>query len=462
MTAENTSRLGQFFRDTDGSATAGGIVFLLTSAVVLGLALDQANGWRVRTQMQVAADAAALAGSALLDDPAMAKATALVVANKNLGETGQITADDIVLGRIDPTTKAFLSGPDAAGKYDSVVVTAERSIERDNALPTYLMKLIGINSFDVTAMAQASARRGGGGGAFAGCEDAVYLSSSVFDTGGGNRLEGAVCIHGQQGVRTGGNDWYGDEVRLSAQSLNNVTVATANKTKAEVAIARDMMPVIIPQLNAMHATIYNSINGTAGSRYYGDLLPSFLKNAQGFVNIVRVNTTWWTIQSSADLQPNTVYLAPGGVQFAGNVDTSKVAIIAQQAIQVGGGGALKFDQVYFFGSDLNMAGNVTWGGTVDPCTQTDYRVYLFGKNSLSLGGWGGTASVKGVVGAAPRFAPGGAITAQGVYFESSQYTPLGGNLRVLGCGNPRTSSIELADLRQQQAGNGISGSFLSR
>jgi len=132
----------------------------------------------------------------------------------------------------------------------------------------------------------------------------------------------------------------------------------------------------------------------------------------------------------------------------------------QSDIGVGGGNKLFFDDVYFIGSNLNFSGSVDWGATTSPCN-VEYGVYAFGTQSLSLGGWTSGSRVSGMVGAAPRFEPGGAMNGTGVYFESDSFLSLGGNMDITGCGETRQSDFELADLREQED-SGVSGSFQYR
>ena len=64
-----------------------------------------------------------------------------------------------------------------------------------------------------------------------------------------------------------------------------------------------------------------------------------------------------------------------------------------------------------------------------------------------------------VVGAAPAFRPGGAMSGTGMYFESEKTIQLGGDLEITGCENSYTSEIEIADTRFPEATD-ATGSFL--
>lgn len=455
------SKIEQFRNDEDGSATVMGLSFFLTAAIIMGLSLDQANAWRNQTQIQIAADAAALAGSANLSDATQARTIALQTARLNLGENASITPDDIQLGHLDPNTLTFVAGPDASGSFEAVQVEASRTTDRSNAVPTFLLKLIGRDEFNVSAQSVAAMQPDIAASGSAGCEDAVFLSTSTVQTGGSNELNGAVCIHGQTGVATGGGDYYSTEVRMSSPELDDIYLASYgpdNLPESAIKVARGMEPVLLPRLNDMHNALWSALWNSNVSEYDGDLLPGFLVDGTP-ANVVRKNG-WWNIQPN-ELVENTIYVVNGGAQFAGGVDIDNIAIIAKQGIGTGGGHNLSFNNVFFMGTQLNLAGNVSWGNRSDACADDEYGVYLFGTQSLSMGGWGQTAKVSGVVGAAPSFNPGGAMQATGVYFESGSHLDLGGNIEVNGCGTARSSDYELADV-QMSVGSSSGGSFLIR
>ncbi len=457
---KNSTRL--FLSNEDGTATVAGLSFLITGLMITGLALDQASGWKTHTQMQIAADAAALAGSANLDDPDYAQEIALETAQRNLTDKSAIQASDITLGHIDPDSLSFVSGTNDAGIYDAVHVDAARELSRGNALPTFLMHLVGQDSIDVSTTSVAASQENiNSNGGFAGCEDAVFLTSDKVNSGGGSNLEGAVCIHGEKAVQTGGGDYYGPEVRFSSIELENINISTYSPdsiTEDELKVARSMQPAILPLLDDMHAELWDTFWNSGATTYSGDLLPSFV-TANGPANIVRIEKGHWAVQPG-DLEENTIYVAKGGVQFAGDIDIDNIAIIADGRIGVGGGNNLSFDNIFFIGTQLSLAGNITWGRNADACEDDTYGVYLFGTESLSMGGWGGGATLSGVVGAAPRFNPGGSMDATGVYFESDSHMSIGGDLNIIGCGTTRSSEYTLTDTSFTQTSGG--GSYLLR
>lgn len=452
-----------FAKDETASASVGGIFFTVAALGMSGLALDQANAWAIQTQLQATADASAMAAATRIEDFDAARALALQVAEKNLNRTGVLDASGIVFGTWDPETAQFVStqDPDLA---DAVQVTIDLSQSGGDAVPTYLLKFVGLDRWDIGATAIVGSREvvTGGGGTMStpvSCAAATFLSTGYIQTGGGNVWEDDVCIHGATGVHTGGNDWYDSTVRLSAENINTITVnshlpqslAVEDFTAEEV-----ITPTILPQLDTMWGELWSTLYSSGATSYAGDLLPSFVYE-NGPANIV-VKNGWWSIQPG-QVQPNTIYVVNGGAQFSGGIDAHNVAFIVNGYFGVGGGFNLHFDDVYIFAQQVNLAGNITWGPTGNECGQADeYSVYLFGRQSLSMGGWGQPTAIRRVVGASPQFSPGGAMTGSKVYFEFGAMTyntntSLGGNYRIDAgpCAGDLISFLPLADMGSEDA-----------
>ena len=84
MKRELCNSVTSFIFDEAGTNTVFGLGVLTSAMMLLGVSLDQANGWRSKTGMQIAGDAAAMAGAAQLPDEAAAIEMAVRVANMNL------------------------------------------------------------------------------------------------------------------------------------------------------------------------------------------------------------------------------------------------------------------------------------------------------------------------------------------------------------------------------------------
>ncbi|MGB3406930.1 MAG: pilus assembly protein TadG-related protein [Jannaschia sp.] len=456
------SQLKTFLRNEDGVATVHGIYWLIAMLMVGGVALDAANGYRVKAQMRVATEAASLAAARHLDDLDLAREAAVTIAAMNLPSDlygTVVAAEDVSFGNYDSSTGLFVLTED---EPTAVKVDGTRSAERNNGLNTLLLGLVGQDDFEINTLSIARAvprpepeipmitREA--------CMDAMFVSSvGYIRTGGGNKVNGDVCFHGAGGIQTGGGDTWKNGVQFSAASLNTITinsVASGSDPVEDMKFARTVEPVILPQMDSLFQEMWNTFRDDADKKYAGPLLPATMNDGNP-MTIVKKNTSWWTIQQG-DVKPGTIYLVSGGAQFSGNIDTHDVVIMTQGQLGVGGGNGLKFQDVFFFGTqDLNMSGDINWGPP-GWCAGTEFNSYLLSKTRVSLGGWGPSSSMNGVVIAAPTVAPGGALkTAGGVYMESVYDMQLGGNMDLKTCDRTLTGYFELPRPTYEEEGEPI-------
>ena len=440
-------RLRALLRDARGAASVWAIFWTMMMMIVSGFTLDVSNAYRVRALLQATADASALAAARLLPDEDAARDAALALARINMppadhGEVMPAALVEIGSWRGDPG--AFVVGHADA---DTVRVTAARGGEGGIPVPTFLVGLLGRDEWHVAASATARARSGGSGQMTNLCPGALVLSGDRIGPAGGSTYGEGVCIHGQNGAGFGGDTWFHPTARVSAADIENVDLGhlrSGSATRAQVAAEQSLQPVLVPQLGTMFDELWAELFPGTAQYYYGDLLPDFVKDpATGRARIQRVNQWWWTVQPG-DLQPYTIYLVNHGMQLAGGVDAQNVAVLARGQIGVGGGPALRFDKVFFFGTDsLNFSGNIGYGDPLNWCEAGVFDVYLFSMNRLSLGGWGGSAWLYNVMAAAETIDPGGAMkSAGGLYMEARQTIQFGGNYNLSGCPYPRESHYD--------------------
>ena len=144
-------------------------VLLIPIMAFLALALDCGYLLNIRTELQSAADAAALAAVRELvpnaigeQDTNKVKATARTYAQGNMNNSSfKINDADIQIGRYDPSKiyskVSFLSG----GPYDTVRITVRRDHTANSAVRLYFARVIGIPECDVSATATAVLPRTG-------------------------------------------------------------------------------------------------------------------------------------------------------------------------------------------------------------------------------------------------------------------------------------------------------------
>ena len=164
------------FRDDERGTIA--IIVSLISMVLIGfasLAIDGGYLYWTRTQLQAAADSAALAGvqaipsdtSTLTNTEKSDIATAAQnYARKNMstGNHGEIlAASDVTAGHWDRDTRTFyaLGAIPGGENVDAIKVITRRAEANDNALGLMFARVMGFNQTDVTAKAIAYAGPGG-------------------------------------------------------------------------------------------------------------------------------------------------------------------------------------------------------------------------------------------------------------------------------------------------------------
>lgn len=440
-------------RDTAGAASVWAIMWMLGFMMLGGVAVDVSNAYAMKSRLQSIADASALAAVMQIDDRDAARAAAVTLAARNMPEDANgnvILSSDVRFGVWDADTGDFVEVSDDE-PAEAVQILAGRTLDRGNAVPTYLVRLVGRNEWELGAASVATTSSRAPvtppGGGDPDCVAATILSTGNVDTGGGNEFGDGVCIYGEDGVQTGGDDCFEDGAHIMSPSADDIDINSPScGTEEEIVVEREIEPVLLPKIHGgLFSDIYTAVNN-AGKKWGDDESPEDLALLpEHFIghNIMRINIGWWTIQPN-HLRAGYIYLVDHGVQFAGGVDIQNVALIVDGQIGTGGGDGLKFDDVFFFATgQLNFSGDVMWGTEGSYCENGEYSVYLFSEQSLSLGGFGPDTGVYGVMGAAPRFSPGGAMkNAGGLYIETEGWTSLGGNMRLTGCDVPLASMYD--------------------
>jgi len=143
-----------------GAATVLVVAILVTLMVMVALSVDVGHMLVVRTHLQGAADAAALAAAARLPDPTDSVSEAVAYTTHNdRGHPGILDPGDVVLGHWDLASRTFSAG---ANPVNSVRVALERSPGRGNALPLSFARLLGRHAASARAVAIAYSASGPG------------------------------------------------------------------------------------------------------------------------------------------------------------------------------------------------------------------------------------------------------------------------------------------------------------
>jgi len=146
----------RFSRTRAGSV----IVFVALSITILilfmTLAVDVSYYYYQKKELQSAADAAALAGSAMLPDSGTAVTTAITYAQKNapVAQYGTVLrSSDVIPGNWTAATRTFTP---AAENATALRVTLRRTRANGNAAPTFFGRIMGISAVDLVVTATAT------------------------------------------------------------------------------------------------------------------------------------------------------------------------------------------------------------------------------------------------------------------------------------------------------------------
>ncbi|KKL61605.1 hypothetical protein LCGC14_2193650, partial [marine sediment metagenome] len=134
------SLLRRFARDEAGGLTAFGLYIFMGSVALSAIAMDVAQLYAARVQLQVAADVAAHAALLSRDtsdsDSSKNKALGLARAAMPNARYGDVLrAEDIHFGKWDRATRLFTADPKSR---DAVLVSTNRLAERSNAASVFL------------------------------------------------------------------------------------------------------------------------------------------------------------------------------------------------------------------------------------------------------------------------------------------------------------------------------------
>ncbi len=194
---------GSFGRDETGSVSAFGVVMFVGFAAVGSIALDVSNLYAARTHLQIAADQAAHA--ALYNrnrmDADSAKQRALEIVNatlpsENYGVT--LTVNDIEFGVFDRTNQTFTPDADSTS---AVHVRTSFLEENSNPVATYLFKLVGHDSFDVSTSAIYTTYRPA-------CLREGFVAEGIVDIQSNNGFRNGFCIHSNTHVSLNSNNFF--------------------------------------------------------------------------------------------------------------------------------------------------------------------------------------------------------------------------------------------------------------
>lgn len=206
-----------FCADQDGGITVLSLILMLPVLMLAGYAIDTGNVMAARTQLQIAADAAAHA--ALLErelkseDEARAKALAVAELNMPSERYGFVIApEDVEFGVFDYDAMQFTPDEDI---NSAVRVISRRNAENSNGVKTFLLKLVGLDEWTLNVQSvyvtytPTCLREG-----FVAQEKVDLQSNNVYTAG--------FCIHSNSYVSLNSNNYFEPGTVVSMSDLDDL------------------------------------------------------------------------------------------------------------------------------------------------------------------------------------------------------------------------------------------------
>jgi len=256
--------LDRFRSDENGSGTVFSVFGVLICLVLAGSAIDITNAWRNRELMKATADAAAHAGLVALvqgyeKDMVLERAKSVAEINMPYARFGPITFETVnskekkeafALRHYDTRTNSLVS----FGAPNAVVVTLERSRRGGNPVPTFLLRLVGFNYWDIAArgvaVAATTKRCNTNDGIFA--RGKITLASQ-------NKIGAGFCLHSQDAVWLPQNNTFESGSWVSVPNLEECRNKCTDVANPGIrAISANM---ILADLDPYIDSIYSAFTG---------------------------------------------------------------------------------------------------------------------------------------------------------------------------------------------------------
>ncbi|KAF0675707.1 TadG family pilus assembly protein [Profundibacterium mesophilum] len=345
----------------------------LTSAALSALALDTAQLYAARVQLQVAADVAAHAALYSRDsiDEQSAKDRALLLARNALpkGRYGDVLlAEEIEFGTWDAETWTFTP---KSGARSAVHVGTGRLAQKANPASVFLLQFLGITQLDVRAVSVFEAY-------IPKCLTEGLVADGIVDMQSNNYVHKGFCIHSNTHVELNNNNTFEPGSVVSMPDKADVVTPhmddSSNPGMIDALHSYEYRLRVLSRIEALIAGVADP-----SSRY----MPSYIKNT----NVVSIKGK--NVRTS-DLRKGRIHR----IECAGN----NVSIDAGTVIE---------EMVLITDCPVSFNGEVTMINSI------------FGNTSLSKRSFNGSSTV--VMGRRDNCSPGGGasiVTRGGMAFAA--------------------------------------------
>lgn len=371
----------RFVRETDGGLAVWGLIMVLTICVIVGLSMDVANAYKVRSEMQVAADTAGHTAllTRLRDGKEQAITNAVNVANKNLEvskATGAITAADIVFGTWDVNAQVFTPNPNATS---AVMVTAKRNDARANGVGTFLLGFVGLKAWNVTTASVSETYRPA-------CLREGFVADKLIDLQSNNGFYNGFCLHSNGAIEVNQNNVFESGTIVSLPNTDNLELPASGFTKNTgllEALRENFYQIrIVDRIPEIIASL------ASGAATYK---PDYITTSA--VESISVTSNSQTFSTADFVQGHMYYVSCSGnktLKVAGNVTLKKVTVMTNCAIDFGSDNILE-DVV--MGTTNTSDDSIKWASNFQ-VGKNDHCATGGGAQLLTMGGMKSAAALK--------------------------------------------------------------------
>ncbi|WP_114966228.1 pilus assembly protein TadG-related protein [Alkalilacustris brevis] len=408
----------KFRRREGGVITAFSLFMLIALMMIAGIALDVANMMSHRTHLQVAADASAHAALLTRETRSESEArdVAIQLSRQNLpGERfGEVlTPGDIEFGRWNFETRTFT--PDTH-PVQAVRVHTRRIEGRSNAVPTFLLKLVGLEQWNLVTPS-----------VFAGylhpCLREGLVAEERVRVRSNNTFGNGFCVHSNSYVEFNNHNTFESGTVVSMPDLEMLGLPGSgfkHNDGLEAALREGSMDIRI--LNRIDTIIAGLRSGDPA--YLPDYIVSTLPVALESMTI-----------SDGDLEPGYIYTAD--CHGSGTISISSGTVLSNVVIAT--------DCDISFGSNAEIHDVVI--ATSSTATQSVHAaadVSIGREDNCAEGGDAQVLTLGGMHFAAKLGVNGGQLVARGDINFAAQGAAVEGGSMVAGGEIDGTSNLEFA------------------
>ena len=392
----NKSNILKAAADESGAGTFFAMSFAFVSIAVGGLAVDASNVWSVKQRLQSATDISAHAAAIDMISPGTFPADlstadiaiATLLTNMPDSKFGTaLQASDVVVGYWDSALLRVTGDPLTASgdeRDPAVGVTARLDGNVGNVVPTFLLRLIGFDYWQVSTTAVFAL-------VLPDCFNGGFIARGRVDIASNNEFINGFCIHGNGGVDVNSNIIFGDGVRVSmpdsrlAEDGGLFDLKGTGHTWVEGYEQQVGNQVLIPDLSTPEAVV-DSID-ILGSLDNPDL-PSYIKTDEDH------GVQEYTIHANETLDSTNLVLEAiniidcpqSGLDIVEGLVIDNVIIIADCKINFGNGSVVSnaiIATTNTHSHSMNSPSSVQFGAE-DACDQDSGGVTLITEGGMSL------------------------------------------------------------------------------